>query len=86
MSISPDRLESLLKQLARPIDRQLNPDPAGERRIGFLLCAFEFGGPGTGLAFISNAEPDTLEGAIRELLRRFKGTGELVTLPEEGAG
>lgn len=71
MTVSVQHLESLLKQLARPIDRQLNPDLAKDHQIGFLLCAFEFGEPGTGLAFITNADPDTLEGAIRELLTRF---------------
>lgn len=95
-------LESLIIELAQPIDRHLNPDrrprsdlarsvlgaepePEPERKIGFLLCAFEFGAPGGGLAYLSNATKESLTPALQELLAKLAATGVLISIPRSDA-
>ncbi len=78
-------LETLVIELAQPIDRHLNPGPAplpqSARTIGFLLCAFEFGERGGGLAYVSNATKESLTPALQELLAKLAETGVIVSIP-----
>lgn len=65
-------LEAMLIALAPRLDTALNGDEA--RRIGFCFIAFEFGEPGSALAYISNADRDDLKNSLVELLERMDAT------------
>ena len=71
-------LEERCIELAPAINNHLNDGTAtvdDPRPIGFCLVAFEFGEPGTPLAFVSNAQPEDLRRALRELAERLTEVG-----------
>lgn len=74
-------LQKILLEMAQPIDDVLNPDRRsgrlGARKVGFLLCAFEFD-PGDAFAYLSNAQPDQLKSALKELVERLGATARIV--------
>jgi len=73
-----EELEQLLIQLAPSLDTYLNPDRAdGQRRCGFLLCAFEFGEGGP-LAYITTAQPADLHKALQELITKLDATARRI--------
>lgn len=71
-------LEDQLLELAQPIDAFLNKDCGQTRKVGFLLCAFEFGVAGAPLAYLSNAQPDDLRRTLTELQDRLASTSRIV--------
>lgn len=50
-------------------------------RVGFVLAIFEYGAPGTALAFAANAEPDDLKAALVELTGKLDQVGRVVSVP-----
>lgn len=82
MSHNKEDLERLCIQLAPAIDVHLNPEhePGDIRKVGFLLVAFEFGAPGSALAYVANANPDGVTSALRELIARIDTTSKIVSV------
>ena len=78
-------LEAQLIELGPGIDRHFNPNKETEgRKIGFLICAFDFGEKGS-LAYLSTAQPTQLVDALIELMEKLGATARLVE-PGKGRG
>ena len=77
-------LQRILLELATGLDEHLNPGrrKTGKRKIGFLMCAFEFGGDNA-FAYLSNAKPSDLRKAMVELIDKLEATGVIVTMPDK---
>jgi hypothetical protein len=72
MSITPDLLARAVRDLAPHINTRLNGKGPGPKKIGFVLCAFEYGDPGTALAYVASATPETLKVALEELIGKLQ--------------
>lgn len=75
-------LQEFALRLAPVIDDFINPDE-GRRRLGFVLCVFEFD-PGSQLAYIANAQPEDLKAALRECIEKLDDTMRVVSRPDDG--
>ena len=75
----PSALEDMLLEMAPGIDLHLNPDKRTEgRKIGFLICAFDFGEKGA-MAYVTTAQPSQLVDAMIELMEKLGATARVVT-------
>lgn len=80
------QLESLIMDLAPAIDDHLNPNKQAEgRKIGFLLCAFDFGDKGA-MSYATTAQPADLVDAVIELCENLGATARLVKPTKRGQG
>jgi hypothetical protein len=67
-----ERYRLQMRAVAETIDEFLNPD--GNRRCGFIVLMFDFGGePGARCNYISNADRADVVTLLREQLARFEG-------------
>lgn len=74
-----EELSALILQIAPQIDLHLNPTKYqdGERKVGFLLCAFDFGEKGS-LAYCTTAgKPGQLADALIELMENLGASAEV---------
>lgn len=77
MTVTQQQLEALITQIAPQLDLHFNPDKANTgRKIGFLLCAFDFGERGS-LAYISTATADGIATAIIELAEKLGASARI---------
>lgn len=80
-------LEALLLEIAPPLNAHLNPNQETEgRKVGFLVCAFDFGDGGTALAYLTNAQAPDMANALIELCERLGATARVVTPRPRGQG
>ncbi|MBR0883888.1 hypothetical protein ACVMGC_000968 [Bradyrhizobium barranii subsp. barranii] len=73
-----DRYRNKLNALAAALDEMFNgKDKGADRKIGFCLMMFEFGGePGRRTNYISNANRADVVTLLKEQLARFEGQPE----------
>ena len=70
-----EKTTAVLQGLAEGIDILLNGD---ERRNGFVLLVFPFGGPeGQRTNYVSNANREDIIVALKEVTARFEGQAEV---------
>ena len=72
--IAPKYREQM-NDLARALDRALNPNPA-RKTLGFALFIFEFNAPGRA-NYISNANRADMITAMKETHARFEGQADV---------
>lgn len=64
--------EQFMQSVAKGLDKICNPE--GERKLGFVLLVFPFGGPeGARCNYVSNAERKDIITALKEIVARFEG-------------
>lgn len=81
------QLEALLMELAPNIDLHLNPKKyeEGKRRIGFLLCVFDFGERGA-MTYATSAQPEDLGKMLTELRAKIDETTVQIRIGDRGRG